>query len=81
MLLATSPGLEDIPDVHTIGGPVRPMKRFARLELAVALAALILGMLGYLLQSSTLDFFAVVSGALALRWSLREDFFRRSAEG
>jgi hypothetical protein len=29
----------------------------------VILAALILGMLGYLLQSSTLDFFAVVSGA------------------
>ena len=63
MLLATSPGLEDIFDVHTIGGPVRPMKRFARLELAVVLAALILGILGYLLQSSTLDFFAVVSGA------------------
>jgi len=64
MLLATSLGLEDIPDVHTIrGGPVRPMKRFARLELAVVLAALILRMLGYLLQSSTLDFFAVVSGA------------------
>ena len=39
------------------------MKRFARLELAVVLAALLLGMLGYLLQSSTLDFFAVVSCA------------------
>ena len=64
MLLATLLALEDVPDVHGIhGGPVRPMKRFARLELAVVLAALLLGMLGYLLQSSTLDFFAVVSCA------------------
>jgi hypothetical protein len=63
MLLATLLDLEDYSDVPTIGGPVRPMTRFARLELAVVLAALILGMLGYLLQSSTLDFFAVVSGA------------------
>jgi hypothetical protein len=53
-----------LPDVHTTrDGRAFPMKRFARLELAVVLTALVLGMVGYLLQSSTLDFFAVVSGA------------------
>jgi hypothetical protein len=41
------------------------MKPLVRVELAVVLLTLALGMLAFLLHSSTLEFFAVVGGGVA----------------
>jgi hypothetical protein len=41
------------------------MSRFTRLEIVVVMLSLLLGVLGYLLRSGTLEFFAVITGAFA----------------